>query len=355
MSVTIAPNNANIIYSPYNWNRTAARALTINPGAYFRVALVGAPTSIAMTFDMSNIGEELPQIKWRIDGGAWAFADMAASIPVTVPTDNAWGKHVLEMVVMTTAAVGSRWNSPWPNGVKFTGLVCSDGTTTAAMTRRPLHGLIFGDSITEGHRTLKNQTVTTFNNKTYSDATVTWSWLLGDAIGAEIGVVGFASQGYTTQGGGFVPVFPDTWDFIYSGAARPVSDPVAPDFIIINHGRNDPLNGSPQAAITATLNEMLAAYPATTKIIMLEAFEGNWGDAHASIVASINNPRLVFVPTEGWVSMATDALDGVHPTGYAGLTQLAPRTAAAVREVLGTGSTAVEKRWVKTSAGLVQF
>lgn len=354
MSVTIAPNDANIIYSPYNWNRTAARAQTINPGAYFRVALTGNPVSVAMTFDMANVGTELPQIIWRIDGGAWAYADMAASIPVTIPSTNTWGKHFLEMVVMTTSGVGSRWNSPWPNGVKFTGLTCSDGTATAPVARRPLHGLVFGDSITEGHRTLKNQEVTSFNNAGYSNSVLSWAWQLGDTLGAEIGVVGFSSQGYTKVGAGFVPAFPDAWDLLYNGQARPVTDPVAPDFIVINHGRNDALETNPAATATATWNEILAAYPSTTKIVILEVFEGRWGPELEAAVAAIGNPRLTFAATDGWWNNTVDSVDTVHPTGYANLTQIAPRAAKAVQDALASGS-GVENRWIKTSTGLVKF
>lgn len=340
MTVTIAPNDANLLYSPFNWDRTASRAQTVNSGASLKAALTGAPSSLTMRFDVSNVGDYLPQVAWRIDGGPWQHAPIAATIPVAIPTDDQWPVRTLEMVVKSTSGAGSRWSSPWPNGVKFTGLTASDGTATAPVRRRPLTGIVFGDSITEGLRSLG-----VFGGDSVDDssATVAWAWLLGEALGAEVGVCGFAGQGWTTPGSGFVPPFPDTWRSLFDQAARPAVDPGPPDFIVLNHGTNDQTD--PSAVATATITAILATY-STAKVVYLGTVSGKWDAELAAVVAALGSQRVTFVPSSGWLSPG-DFVDGTHPYGYSSITTIAPRLAAAVRGAVASGG----NRYIKSPSG----
>lgn len=335
-SVLIAPDDANVVYSPYNWHVTSARALSINPGAYVRTLLAGSLTSVSLGFDVSNVATDLPQVAWRIDGGPWQSAEIAATITVPIPGTNTWGRHLIEWVIKSTSGTGSRWNSPWPNGVKFLGYTVPAGATTAPITRRKLHGLVFGDSITEGVRTLRIDAKTTNGD----DATLGWALLLADTLGAEIGVVGFQSQGWISPGAGFVPTFADAWDELFNGTARPVATPQAPDFILINHATNDQTD--PSATATSTLTAILATYPASTKVMLLRAFGGKWASQMQAVVTAIGNPRLSYIDTTGWWT-TSDSADSSHPNGLANLTQLAPRVAAAVRSTLGKGAMTIKR------------
>lgn len=58
MSVTIAPNDAKILYLPYNWHSTGARAMANTYGAYLRSAFLGAPETLK--FDIAGLGAEPP-------------------------------------------------------------------------------------------------------------------------------------------------------------------------------------------------------------------------------------------------------------------------------------------------------
>lgn len=322
----IAANDAGILYSPFNWNVTATRAETITAGAYFRTLIVGNPASIALTFDVTGVSAPLPLVTVIIDG-VRTTVEVAASVPVTIPTHTTWAKHELTVVVEATTETVNRWTTR-ANAVKFTGI-----TTTGTASRpleRPRSVLVLGDSITEGVRTL-NSTATT--DVLRNSATECWAYQLGDALGAEVGVVGFGSTGVVkASGSGGVPNLAGFWNTMWSaGPSRGVTS-APPDWIVINHGTNDGASDV-TAEYRSVLNAMIAATPAETVIICLEPFGG--GDKGPQIQAAAAGTtvpaRSVYVDTTGWWSTA-DASDGVHPYGYTA-PDLAARAAAAAINV----------------------
>jgi hypothetical protein len=328
---TVLPSDTNIVYSPYNWDVTSVRAKTINPGAYFRFAVTA--TAITLNFEIASNTAPLPIIKYRIDGSGWTKATVAATIPLTIPTDNGWAKHAVEVVVASTSEFVTRW-SPQNGYVAFTGLTVNSGAATFPTATRAVKVLIYGDSITEGFKSTQN--VTTPDG---SDATVTWSYLVGSELGAEVGVVGFGAQGWTNGGQGGVPALISSYNLLWAGQARSFTP--TPDVVVVNMGQNqDPA----VSTVTTWLTALLASVGSTTKVILMRPFSGAAAATMQSAVATFANSRVTYLDTTGWWN-AVDASDGVHPYGYSSVTQLAPLTAAAIRSVIG-GSTFTPKRFI---------
>jgi hypothetical protein len=339
VSILIAPNDADVIYSPYNWRIQAGEARTINPGAYCRAMIAGDPTSIVLGFAMAGVTTTyLPEITYRIDGGPVTTVPLAATITVPIPTTNSWDKHLVEFwVKSTTQQSVNRWNGAGA-AVAFTGFTCSDGATTEALTPRPRSGIVFGDSITEGTRTnLDFEPSGDYG----SDAGLGWAFNLQQHLDAEIGVVGFGSMSWNATGNGSIPAFPNSWPYLWSGVDRSFTP--APDFIVINMGANGSTTSS---VIAATLTAMAAAVP-DTPILVLRPFGGQQAAALSTAVTTVANSRVTYVDTTGWWSTA-DSSDALHPYGYANLGHLAPLVANAVRSVLDL---TVYRHFVRNAAG----
>jgi len=331
----VTPDDANLIYSPYNWVVSSTQAETVNSGAYVRAMFGGGVTQIVANFDTSSLATPTPYITYRVDNGTWTRVKIASTITLTLPS-NGWDKHVVELVVAATTETQNRWTASRATAVKFTGFTTTPSSaTTLPVTPRSLRVLVYGDSITEGVRTLSAATGDDVNR---NDVLVDYSWALREALGAEVGIVGFGRQGWDRTGNGSVPALKDAYNLVFAGATRAFTP--APDLIVIAHGTND------TASVTATgllvVNALLAATPAKTKIVLLRPFIGTAREAELQAVAvSCSTPsRVRYVSTDGWWTSA-DAGDGVHPYGYSHVTSIGPRTAVAARALLGRGATVI--------------
>lgn len=338
---TFTPDNTGLIWSPYNWHVTTARAKAINPGAYLRFAVAGA-TSVALNVDMTANSTPYPILKYRVDSGSWVTVTLTGtttSVPLTIPAGNSWTKHTFEVVVASTSEFVTRWD-PQNAHVSITGISASGGTLVP-IQKDTLTGLMLGDSITEGYKNAKN--VTTPDG---SDATVVWSYLVRQHLGAEIGVVGFGGQSWNGFGQGGVPSLPTAYKSLWAGQARSFAP--APDFVVVNMGAN----GSVTAAeVTTWLTEILALLP-TSKILVLRPFGGQNAAAIQQGVTAAANTRATYVNTSGWWTEA-DAPDALHPWGYSSITDLAPRAAAAIKNVTGgtSGNVFINKGGVAVAIG----
>lgn len=333
---TVAANNAlssgtgNVLWSPYNWNVGASTAKTINPGAYFKTLFTGA--ACTLQFDMTGILTPLPQIAYRIDGtGAWITAPLAASIVLTLPTGSnlttdyaSKGGHLLEVVVKSMTETQARWSTQ-ATAVSLTGIVLDASATLTKPAALPLNAIFYGDSITEGVRTLNG---TAANDTDRNDAAQGWAFRAAQILGAEVGIVGFGASGFTVTGSGGVPVLSTSYNLLYSGVSR--SFAVAPDFIVLMEGTND--GGDVTSAATTVLNSLIAATPATTKIIVLRPFNGaaHATQLQAAITACTTPARCIYVDTAGWFATA-NSYDALHPYGNENLNHIAPLAANAIR------------------------
>lgn len=335
---TVIPNDTNIVYSPYNWDVTGARAATINPGAYFRATLNNA-TGITLNFDMTGVSAPVPRIKVRVDGGTWTVYDLAAEVALTMPTDNSWTVHTVEVVVVATSEFVNRWN-PQNAIVNFTGMTCTGSpVTTRPGVKSPINMLILGDSITEGYKTLKNLTT-----PDGSDASVGWAYLQRNLLGVEVGVVGFGAQGWLVGGQGGVPALPAAYTSLWgSGPSRSFTTP-APDVIVINMGENDGTNDT-TATVTSFLNALLTAAP-SAKIAVMRPFSGAQAAHLQAAIAACSSPgRVTYVDTSGWWTSG-DSFDGQHPTGYVDQATLGPKLANALRSAGVVGGSGGSGRYI---------
>ena len=339
---TIAPNDANILYSPYNW-LLGATAKTICSGAYLRVAFTGTPTTLTATFDVTNMASPASRVGFRVDDGPWQDYAVAASVSLTLATGNTWGSHTVEMVVISTTETANRWAAPQNTAVVFTGLVANVVVTTRLTRPRTLYGLCVGDSITEGVRTLNANAV---NDTDRNDSRKAWAYPLGALLGAEIGVVGFGATGLSGTGSGAVPKFPSSAPWLFSGTARTLTAPQLPDFIIAHVGTND--GGGVDATVTADTTALLNGWIAattSTKIFVLNWAQIKVAAIRAGIAATTAPQRVQFIDATGWWSPA-DGDGGLHPAGYVNIGDLAPRLAGVIRPQLTLGRT-----YIKSAAG----
>jgi hypothetical protein len=337
---TIAPNDPNIAYSPYTWLVTSQMAKTINAGAYLRVAFTGTPATLAATFDVSA-GNYSPRVAIRYDGGPWqesqvASASVSIALTQTIPADtniyNTWGTHVVEIVFIASSEGVERWTTQM-NALKFTGLVADVTVTTKPLRRRPLYGFLIGDSITEGVRVLN---MTASGDQRRNDNRLAWSGPMRELLGAEVGVAGFGGVAIAGPGSGSVPQFSDNVPYLWSGQARDLTSPQAPDFVVAHIGTNDgsKTDAAVTAGTTALLNYLIANTPARTAILVLPGWLQTKASAILAGIAGSSTPsRVQFVDTTGWWS-SSDASDGLHPYGYVNVTDLAPRLAATIRSAL---------------------
>lgn len=326
---------ANVLFSPYTWNIGTGSAKTINSGAYFKTIFGG--TSCTLNFDMTGIASPVPQISFRVDRfGPWVTVPIAASVVVTIPADvadyAAKGGHLLEVLVKSTSETQLRWGTQ-TTAVKLTGIILDNGKTISAPPALPLKAIFYGDSITEGVRTV-NMTAT--NDTDRNDAGQCWSLEAGRILGAEVGNVGFGATGFNQAGSGGVPALTASYNFLYSGVAR--SFAAQPDFIVLMQGTND--SGDVTTNATAVLNGLLAA-TTTSKIIVLRPFNGSAHGAQlqAAIADSTAPARCFYIDTTGFFN-TTNSSDALHPYGNENITHIAPLVAAAIRTVLASVSSA---------------
>lgn len=333
---TIAPNNANWIYSPLNWDVTSGRAKTIDAGAYARIMFDGNPGTLAATFDMTNQPAGKTRISIRLDGGPWLDTMCAASVALTIP-DNGWPSHTVELVMRAHSSAVDRWASPQPSALLFTGLTTTSTVTPRASRVRPYRLLLAGDSMLEGVSTWDDEP-TKYEDK--NDARYAWGYPLGDLLGAEVGVVGFGGLAWADRASpsdtAGVPKAQDSLPYLWSGQARSLAGGI--DGAVFNFGTNDDIGGSTDAAVTAgvaaTLNWFHGQAPSAPVVIVPGWVNHRAPAITAGIAASTHALRTRLVDTTGWWASA-DSSDGLHPWGYINTNDLAPRLASIIAPLLG--------------------
>ena len=333
--ITLRPDDAALLYTPYTWNLQPAAATAAAPGAGFRCLYTGSHSRL--NFNVDAMVSPASQIWWRIDNGPWTQDSLAATIACTVPPATAANPdvayHLLDVIVKSMTETQNRWNPGASTRVIFTGLTLAPGATAAAPLAAPLNLLIYGDSLTEGVRTLGE---TAADDTDRNDASLGWAHRLGSLLGAEVGLAGFGAQGLTTAGSGNVPALGASWNLLYAGAPRSFAP--APDLVILNIGTNDG-SADTSGAMTALLNALIAACPATP-IAVLRPFNGSQAaNLQAAIAACTAPARCHDIPTAGMFApgYGADSI-ALHPSGPNNIARIAPRLAAALRPLLGAAS-----------------
>ena len=309
-------DSAAIVYSPYNWVVSASSAKTINPGAYFRLLFTGNATLLTN----SSAAAVLPSQVWtRVDGGPLVQHTLPrgpGSIAVPLgPPYSATDHHLAEVIVKSSTETEDRWLQQTTAAV-FTGIIAD---AVSAPVRRPLNVLIYGDSITEGVRTLGYEGIAADTDR--NDAVRDYSYQLSQLLPVEVGVVAFGATGVTKGGSGSVPALPASYDHQWQGEPR--SFEPAPDLIVYNEGTNDRTQGAPfVSALGGVVAALRRAAPAARQLILLP-FNGCHQDDLLAVVHGAADANVKFGNTSGWY----DGSDGLHPFGYQHMGNIAPRLA----------------------------
>ena len=274
-STELTMTDPSILYSPYNWVVANGTAKTINSGAYFRVVFSGATCVLHTDTSSATLAQPFSQFWARVDGGPlqqFVLAPGSPSFNVSLGPDYATTHsvthHFLEVIVKSTTETRSRW-APQDTAVIFSGITLDDGATARAPRRRQHNVLIYGDSITEGVRTLG--WVGVQNDTDRNDAVRDYSFQVGSMLDAEFGIVAFGASGLTHAGTGGVPPLGGSWNQLWAGAPRDFATH-APDLIIYNEGTNDGTSNI-TGLMLDVVRRVQAAAP-HTKQLLLAPFDG---------------------------------------------------------------------------------
>lgn len=344
----IKVNDANILWSPYNWDIQSSSIADSNyAGSYVKVGIDTTSTGpISILFDPSpNLGggltpDNYPTIGWSLNpvssGGKWNYVQLrpdGASVPVAANAPAGHYELWIYVKSIRGSGDGGRW-SPSCRKLRLVGIQVPAGTQTAAVTRRSTNAIMFGDSITQGAGTLG------FTSASNDDAMQCWVRSLADALGAEYGNIGIAGLKWSGSSAA-LPAFyssanvpPDTYSYYEGGRTRLIAGKLspAPDYVFVNVGTNDlgtnisanvastiaglraisgpnagiylvlPFSGfehSPVSGVPGGFNKYMAANPNDTKVFVL--------DCGTSIA-----PYAGLNSTTG-VTENQFAFDGLHP------------------------------------------
>lgn len=260
---TYLVNHANWFFSPGNWYiNGSSYALTNNPGAYCKFGFYGSGLKLAIDMTLFNAlgwsASDYPYLKWRIDGGGWNKQITTSSMTEFVLASAlSVTNHTCEVYFESARRNGDRWNNPSVS-IRFDSATVADGTLTAP-TLATQRWIAFGDSRTEGVNTYGDS----YSNA-HQGAARNWATLVGEANDAEVGAVGWVSQGYSVPAPAisnvdeFDNTTNQTWDKLFLGQARSFT---GIDAIIANCGINDPVSETVEGYVEAFLTEFRAAYP----------------------------------------------------------------------------------------------
>lgn len=338
----IAPNAANLLYSPTNWDVTGVRAKTVQNGAYLRFACTSSE-NIVLHFSTTGL-TTTPQIKYRIDGSGWTRTNIASTVTIPLPTENTWDRHVVEMIVVQVGESAPRWTSQGTH-VSLTGI---DVDTVRPLAERPRRIVFFGDSITAGH------IVNGYPYPTEDDASQAWPYLASQHVDAEAGIVGVGGQGWNTAAPSGIPQFDAAYRYHWNGS--PERD-LAAHCYVVNHGTND--GGLSVTDVTDWLADALPRFTPGAPVLIMRPFGGQHASTLEAAVESYDNPLVRYVDTSGWWD-PVDNEQVLHPNGFASIVDLAPRLATVLRQVFAEttpepipdpGGGAVEQNYFVNVAG----
>lgn len=264
-------------------------------GAYFKVQFTGTTVKI-------KVGTTTNYYV-KIDNGPWiSYLNGSGTINLT-PTPLANGTHTLSV------AQGKDYNYVF----NFQGLILDAGATTSAPSTSTDLIEFIGDSITTGY--------------TDSQANVSdYAWVCAEALGAEHTQIAF--PGITLVDGFGINATKIGMDVQYF-KAQSLSYPSSPawDFtkytptiVVINLGQNDQSTQVPdntfQTDYVSFLTNVRTKFP-NAQLFAMRPFSGAKATpllaaVNARIAAGDN--KLHYVNTTGWLTMASDFTDGLHPS-----------------------------------------
>ena len=302
-ATTVRPGDPRLHFMGH-WGHTAGAAITVNSGSELTFRFTGH--TLTGLFDTSTI--EVPsQIYVTIDGSPPTLYkvdhDEIDFTPAVLPGD----RHTAKIAVKDVDEYENRWILPLQSGVVLTGLrlgLRARVLPPIAAPRRPRMEF-YGDSITEGVAALCNVL-----GVDCADGTVDYAHLTGEAFHTVFNQVGFGKQGIIQPGHGNVGTAAQSFGWNYQGSPSHFR----PEAVVVNQGTNDSPYGSAEflPGYVAYLRQIRAADPHAW-IFAMRPFGGYHADDIAAAVRQVNDPRVVYVDTTGWLSSAAGDFNGGHP------------------------------------------
>ncbi len=318
-------------FSPGNWHKSRSDyALTSSPGAYckFRFRGIGLKLGIDLTAFQrtSPNAPDYPRLRWRIDGGPWMEQLTASGMRgLVLARGLELTDHTLEVYFESVQRNRDRWDNPVA-AVSFTNATVLDGKLLSPALRSQ-RWIAFGNSMTEG---------VVCHGASYGStnqcASRTWSILVGEQLDAEVGVVGFTSQGYGTPGVAVshVPEFHttsgQTWDELYYGESRNYR---GIDAVLVSHVTNDVAlsDADLEAYVRDFLGDFRTANADITIFLIVpfggarrtqittafSAYQSATPDARCYLIDITDVDPILTEDLDGDAAFSTFSYDGLHP------------------------------------------
>jgi lysophospholipase L1-like esterase len=313
------------------WDRRAAdRAICVNTGSEIIVRFSGR--RLTFLFDASIYKHQKPTVTIRLDEGEWRDREVAGRMDVAT-SGSADQAHVVRLVAKGFREWDNRWSPPLESALVFLGVVPGPKTRLLAPPPQPRWQIEFlGDSITEGVLAVGRGAQSEWPK--LSDGRRGFAFQTAELLDAAPSVVGFGRLGLTVGGNGGVPRAIESFPFIYEGALKERSQPVA---VVINLGANDGKAKANDFAdeYVAYLAAVRDAYP-LAHVFCMRPFNG----AHASDIknavqriSATGDQKVHYVDTTDWIDAKSDTTDGLHPN-VEGHRRAAERLASAIGRVL---------------------
>ncbi|MBN3866468.1 LamG-like jellyroll fold domain-containing protein [Gluconobacter kondonii] len=332
VTAPVAGTSSPVYFSPYTWADTSAGRITIDAGAYLKTTYSGSQCSITINPQPQNMGSTPTEIEVWVDGlPGTVYSANQDSVPCSPSALVTTSVHSVRMAFKSSSETLTRWATAPATELIVRGINIGTNQTFSLPKIYPRLLLFYGDSITEGVRTLgETQPLDTDRN----DNAVEWSAQTAQRLNAEYGIVGFGATGLVVGGSGGVPALTTAWNMLYPG--QPRSFATCPDAMIENEGTNDASQTAPsvQAAETTFLQAFSTMCP-TSKAIVMRPFGGQQWTALQASVASMGSRNISLLDTTGFLNtaMGVDSL-GLHPTANNAVNFLAPQVTAAIERIM---------------------
>lgn len=226
----------------------------------------------------------------------------------------------------------------WGKAV-FQGLLVSGALESPALPERRI--VWIGDSITCGFGVLGKKATDPFSTKT-QDVTLTYGWILSEALNAQRHIVSVSGYGVATANTGsttdaLIPkIYPYTQ---FGGNGRWNYDNYQPDLVMVNLGTNDVFGGSSAETlcngVRSFLTQLRAAHPNATIVWVYGFMLNNHQSAIKAEVEAFakNDSKVHFLPAA--IAKGNAELgSGGHPSDDAHA-RLAKTLLPQVKEIMG--------------------
>lgn len=332
VTAPVAGTSSPVYFSPYTWANTSSGQTTIDAGAYLKTTYSGSQCSITINPQLQQIMLTPTEVEVWVDGlPGTVYSANQDSIPCSPSSRVTTSVHSVRMAFKSSSEGLTRWSTTPSTQLIVRGINIGAGQTFSLPKIYPKSLLFYGDSITEGVRTLgETQPLDTDRN----DNAVEWSAQTAQRLNAEYGIVGFGATGLVVGGSGGVPALTAAWNMLYPG--QPRSFATCPDAMIENEGTND--NSQTATAVQAAETTFLQAFSTmcpASKAIVMRPFGGQQWTALQASVASMGSRNISLLDTTDFLNaaMGIDSL-GLHPTANNAVNFLAPQVAAAIERIM---------------------